>query len=63
VFRSLSNILKIIGKKYYDSRGKNLNQLLEKIKLKNFNKMTLSDCIIEKLNNSLVIYQETRKKR
>ena len=63
VFRSLSNILKIIGKKYYDRRGKNLNQLLEKIKSKNFNKVTLSGCIVEKLNNSLIIYQEIRKKR
>ena len=63
VFRSLSNILKIIGKKYYDPRGKNLNQLLEKIKSKNFNKVTLSGCIVEKLNNSLIIYQEIRKKR
>jgi len=63
VFRSLSSILKIIGKKYYDSRGKNLNQLLEKIKSINFNKATLSSCIIEKLNNSLIIYQEIKKKR
>ena len=63
VFRSLSMILKEIGKKYYDPRGKNLSQLLEQIKSNNFRKQTLSGCIIEKIKNSLIIYQENRKKR
>ena len=40
-----------------------LNSRLEKIKSKNFNKVTLSGCIVEKLNNSLIIDQEIRKKR
>ena len=62
VFRSLSYILKKIGKKYYSPRGKSLDLIIQKIKLKNFNKVTLSGCIIEKLNNSLIIYQEIRKK-
>ena len=38
VFRSLSMILKEIGKKYYDPRGKNLSQLLEQIKSNKNNK-------------------------
>ena len=54
---------KEIGKKYYDPRGKNLSQLLEQIKSNNFRKQTLSGCIIEKIKNSLIIYQENRKKR
>jgi len=62
IFRSLSNVLKRIGKKYYSSRGRSLDQVIQKIKLNNFNKVTLSGCVIEKLNNSIVIYQETGKK-
>ena len=62
IFRSLSNVLKRIGKKYYSSRGRSLDQVIQKIKLNNFNKVTLSGCVIEKLNDSIVIYQETGKK-
>ena len=62
IFRSLSNILKKIGKKYYSSRGKSLDQVIQKVKLNNLNKVTLSGCVIEKLNNSLIIYQENVKK-
>ena len=62
VFRSLSNIFKKVGKKYYSSRGKSLNQMIERIKYKKFNKATMSGCIIEKISNSLIIYKENRKK-
>ena len=62
IFRSLSDILRKIGKKYYSSRGKSLDQVVKKIKSKKFSKTTLAGCIIEKINNSLVIYQENRKK-
>ena len=37
--------------------------LCSQLNIKNLNdKVTLSGCVIEKLNNSLVIYQETGKK-
>ena len=62
IFRSLSSILKRIGKKYYSSRGRSLEQVIQKIKLNSFDKVTLSGCVIEKLSNSLIIYQETGKK-
>ena len=62
IFRSLSNILKKVGKKYYSSRGKSLNQMIKRIKSKKFNKATISGCIIEKISNSLIIYKENRKK-
>ena len=62
IFRSLSNVLKKIGKKYYSPRGRSIDQVIQKIKLNNFKKVTLSGCIIEKLNKSLIIYQETGKK-
>ena len=62
IFRSLSYILKKIGKKYYSPRGRSLDLIIHKVNLKSFNKVTLSGCVIEKLNNSLIIYQEIRKK-
>jgi len=58
VFRSLSMVLQIIGNSYYPSRGKNLQNLISRLKLKNFKKTTLSGCIIEKFNNSIKIYKE-----
>jgi len=61
VFRSLSNVLKKIGNKYYSSRGKSLNRVLYRIKTKNFYKVTLSGCIIEKINKSVIIYKEIIK--
>ena len=63
VFRSLSIILQKVGKRYNLSRGKSLNQIIDKINSQNFNKVTLSGCILEKINNSLIIYKESRKKR
>ena len=62
VFRSFAKILKEIGKKYYSARGKSILNILEKINGRNFNKLTLSGCIIEKLNNSVIIYKEFPKK-
>ena len=61
-YENLSNILKKVGKKYYSSRGKSLNQMIKRIKSKKFNKATISGCIIEKISNSLIIYKENRKK-
>jgi len=62
IFRSLSNILKRIGKKYYSPRGRSIDQVIKKIKLNNLSKVTLSGCVIEKSNNSLIIYKEIGKK-
>ena len=63
VFRSISYVLKKIGKKYYSSRGKSIDYLINVIRLNNFKKTTLSGCIIEKISNSFKIYPEIRKKR
>ena len=62
IFRSFSIILINIGEKYYAPRGKSLTEIIKKIKSNKPTKLTLSGCIIEKLNNSLIIYQEKRKK-
>ena len=62
VFRSLSIILREVGKRYYSSRGKSIEDLIVKIRSKKFNKVTLSNCIIEKVSNSIIIYKEIVKK-
>ena len=62
VFRSLSIILREVGKRYYSSRGKSIEDLIVKIRSKKFNKVTLSSCIIEKVSNSIIIYKEIVKK-
>jgi len=58
VFRSFSDILKIIGKKYYAVRGKKLDNVINKIKNNALFKETLGNCIIEKVNQTVIITKE-----
>ena len=58
-FRSFSNIINIIGKKYYPARGKNLNKLISKIISDSLTKTTLGGCFIEKTNQTVIISRET----
>ena len=62
VFRSFAQILRIVGLKYYNPRGKSISLIINKINGKFFYKSTLSGCIIEKINNSIKIYRENTKK-
>tara|TARA_B100001029_G_C15005813_1_gene421045 strand:- start:122 stop:1177 length:1056 start_codon:yes stop_codon:yes gene_type:complete len=62
IFRSFSQTLKRISKKYYAPRGKSVLNLLNMLKLKKNLKITLSGCIIEKFDNSIVISREKVKK-
>ena len=62
VFRSFALIIKEIGRKYYSPRGKSILNIMNKLNGKNIKKLTLSGCIIEKLNNSVIIYKELQKK-
>jgi hypothetical protein len=58
VFRSLINLLKKIGNKYYSPRGKSISRLLSKLGSGEIKKINISGCILEKINNSFVIYKE-----
>ena len=58
VMRSLSDLLKKVGKRYYPSRGRSMLVLLKTIHQKDSFKITLGGCIVEKFNNSLIIYKE-----
>ena len=59
VFRSLSQLIHNTGSKKSFARGKKILNLLNDINLnKNFKKKTLSGCIFEKINKSIVISKE-----
>ncbi len=58
IFRGLSESLKLIGKKYYSVRGKKLDKIIENIKKDRLIRSTLGGCIIEKVNQTVVISKE-----
>ena len=59
VFRSLSEVIQKVGKKNTFTRGVKVENLLKYLKtINNYSKKTLSGCIIQKLENSVVISQE-----
>jgi tRNA(Ile)-lysidine synthase len=58
ILRSLTTIIQIIGKKYYPTRGKSIDELINKIENKSFSKITLGGCFIERTNETILISEE-----
>ena len=58
VFRSITEILKIVGKKYYPVRGKKIVKLIDQIKNKDQFKTTLGNCLIKSINNTIIVSKE-----
>ena len=58
IFRSLSDLIKLVGKKYYSTRGKKLSKILSDIEKNRLFKVTLGGCIIEKVNQTVIISKE-----
>jgi len=58
VFRSLTKVIKMIGKNYYPARGKKVDKLIYQIKNENSFKTTLGNCIIKKVNNTIIVSKE-----
>ena len=58
IFRSLTKIIQILGKKYYPVRGKSINELIKGINGKTFSKVTLGGCFIEIVNETILISKE-----
>ena len=58
VFRSLTDLIKTIGKKYYPVRGKKLEKIIKEIQKKRPFKATLGGCIIKKVNQTVIIVKE-----
>ncbi len=61
VLRSLSDIISKINKKYYYPRGKTLINKISEIRHNSFKKTTVGGCIIERFNNTTLIYPENIK--
>ena len=59
-FRSLTEIIKFVGDKYYSVRGKKVSNIINLLKLgtKSSFKLTLGNCIIYKVNQSIFIVKE-----
>ncbi len=61
VFRSFSELIQKIGKKDTYARGAKVENLLKYLRsTSNYSKKTLSGCIIQKLENSVIISSENR---
>ena len=62
IFRSLTNLIQKLGKKYYPVRGKSIDELIKKIGKKSFTKLTLGGCCIERVNETILISRENSNK-
>ncbi len=58
IFRSLSETIQLIGKKYYSVRGKKLDKIIKDIENNKLIKATLGGCVIEKVHQTVIIYKE-----
>ncbi len=58
VFRGLSESIRLIGKKHYPVRGKKIDKIIDSIENNVSLKTTLGGCIIEKVNQTVIISKE-----
>ena len=58
ILRSLTTIIQTIGKKYYPTRGKSIDELINRINNKSFSKITIGGCFIERTNETILISEE-----
>jgi tRNA(Ile)-lysidine synthase len=58
VFRSLTEVIKIVGKKYYSVRGKKIDKVIDLFNAKSSFKVTLGGCIIKKVNETVILSKE-----
>ena len=58
VFRSLSKSIRFVGGRYYSVRGKKLDKIIGIIENNRNLKVTLGRCIIEKVNQTVIISKE-----
>ena len=58
VFRTLSEAIKLVGKKYYSVRGKKIDKIINSIKNEDSFQGTLGGCIIKKVNQTVIISKE-----
>ncbi len=61
ILRSFTKILQNISGRYFPARGKGVSRIINQIKQKSLTKTTIGGCVIEKIENSVVIYKENTK--
>jgi len=58
VFRSFTEVIKIVGKKYYAVRGKKIDKVINLTNTKSYFKVTLGGCVIKKVNETVILSKE-----
>ena len=58
IFRAFSDSIKLIGKKHYSVRGRKLDKIIDDVDNHLSLKTTLGGCIIEKMNQTVIISKE-----
>ena len=58
IFRGLSDIIKIIGKKFNFVRGRKLDYVIHEIRKDKFYRGTLGGCKIKRVNQTVIISKE-----
>ena len=58
IFRSFSESIRLVSNNYYSSRGKKIDRIIKDMANKNSFKSTLGGCIIEKVNQTVIITKE-----
>ncbi|WP_435090601.1 tRNA lysidine(34) synthetase TilS [Candidatus Pelagibacter bacterium nBUS_30] len=58
VFRSFTEVVKIVGNKYYPTRGKKIDMIIQLINDKSSFKVTLGGCVIKKVNETIIVSKE-----
>ena len=58
VFRSLTDLIHLIGKKPNFARGKKIETILSKIKRRKLRKETLGGCVIKMVNHTVILTKE-----
>tara|TARA_Y100000768_G_C23913127_1_gene650978 strand:+ start:119 stop:1144 length:1026 start_codon:yes stop_codon:yes gene_type:complete len=58
VFRSLSEIIKFVGEKYYPVRGKKIERIIKQVNDKSSFKVTLGGCLIKKVHRTVILTKE-----
>ena len=58
IFRSLSDLIHLVGKKPNFVRGKKIENILSKIKGQQLKKETLGGCVIKMVNHTVILTKE-----
>ena len=61
ILRSFTKILQNISGRYFPARGKSVSKIIDQIRQNFIFKTTIGGCVVEKIENSVVIYKEITK--